>query len=77
MIHIVNLCHVPFPVVLSRKAFASLSGIFTVLDSTVKLLLLLMTIIDVSLKMRLGAESLATIGIVTLVILDMITLVVL
>lgn len=75
LIHVVDLGHVSLPVVFARKSFAALSGVLAIRHGTVKLLLLLVTVIDVSLEMCLGTKAFATIRIVALVILYMVTLV--
>lgn len=65
----------PLPVVLSGEAFAALSGIITARNRAVKLLLLLMPVVDVSLKMCFRAEALAAIRIRAFVVLGMVSLV--
>ena len=77
LIHLMNLCHVPLPVVLSWKGLATGTGVVASLNGTVKLLLLLMPVIDMPLQVCLGAESLATGWVGTLVIFAVVSLVML
>lgn len=69
-----NLGHVAFPVVFAGEPLASLSGVVTSLDGAVELLLLLVPVIDVSLKMGLGSESLSTVGVCAFVLLSVVSL---
>jgi hypothetical protein len=71
----VNLDHVSLPVVFSGECFATCSGIITAGDRAVEFLLLLVPVINVSLKMCLGAEALATARVRALVVFAMVSLV--
>ena len=74
MIHVVNLGHVPFPIVFAWKGLAAGSGKVASGNRAVELLLLLVPVVDVALKMRLGAKALATIWIWALVVLAVVAL---
>lgn len=70
-----NLDHVSLPVVFSGECFAACSGIITAGDRAVEFLLLLVPVINVSLKMSLGTKALATAWVWALVVFAMISLV--
>lgn len=76
MLHVVNLGHVSLPVVLSRERLAAQFGVVAPLNSTMVLLLLLVSIVDVPLQMSLGPETFAASRIRALMIFRMIALVV-
>lgn len=76
LLDIVYLDHVSLPVVFSGECFATSSGIITAGDRAMELLLLLVPIINMSLKMSLGAEALATAWVWALVVFAMVSLVV-
>lgn len=63
VIQVVDLGHVSFPVVFPGESFAASSGKVASWNRTVKLLLLLMSVIDVALKMRFGAKAFAAVWI--------------
>lgn len=69
------LGHVSLPIVLSRERPATAGRVVAAGYGTVKLFLLLMTVVNVSLQMRLGAEAFATARVVALMVFAMITLV--
>lgn len=75
LVHVVDLGHMPLPVVLSGESLASRPRIIAILDRAVELLLLLVPVVDVALKMRLRAESFPAVWIRTLVIFDVVSLV--
>lgn len=76
LLNVVNLHHVSLPVVFSRESFTARSRIITAADGAVELLLLLVPVVDVSLKMSLGAEAFATVWVRALVVFAMVSLVV-
>lgn len=75
LLNVVDLDHVSLPVVFSGERFAASSGIITASNRAVEFLLLLVPVINVSLKMSLGTEALATAWIWALVVFTMVSLV--
>jgi hypothetical protein len=75
LVHVVNLGHVPFPVVFARECLASSFRIVTVGKGAVKLLLLLMAVVDVSLQVRFCSKTLATVLVRAFVLLGVVALV--
>lgn len=75
LLNVVNFNHVSLPVVFSGECFTTCSGIITAGDGAVEFLLLLVPVIDVSLKMGLGTETFAAAWICALVVFAMVSLV--
>ena len=69
--------HVALPVVLPWKSFASRSRVVAALNRTVKLALLLVSIVHVTHQVSLGTKAFATCWIGAFVILAVVSLVVL
>lgn len=59
----------PFPIVFSEEALAASPRILATGHRTVELFAMQVSVINVALKMRLGAEALAAIGIDTSMLL--------
>lgn len=70
-----NLGHMPFPIVFARERFTLGFGVVTAWNRTMKLLLLLMSIVYVTLQMRLCSESLPAVLIGAFVVFAVIALV--
>lgn len=75
LLHVVNLGHVSLPIVLARERPATAGRVVAAGYGTVKLFLLFMTVVNMSLQMRLCAEAFATARIVAFVVFAMVTLV--
>lgn len=75
MVHAVDLGHVSLPIVLSGECLAAGPRVVAPLDGAVELLLLLVTVVYMSLQMRLCTESFATCRVRTPMILAVVPLV--
>lgn len=75
LLDIVNLDHMSLPVVFSGECFATSSGIVAAGDGAMELLLLLVSVINMSLKVSLGAEALSTAWVWALVVFAVVSLV--
>lgn len=66
--------HMPFPIIFALKRFSPSPRIVAIRFLTMEFLLFDMTIVDVTLQVRLGSKSLAAVFVRALVLLAMIPL---